>query len=324
MYGYGMEFWGNWAIFLLILLVTSGVVDFNSLFGSNTDDTGEDDLGDENLPDASYNAANFADTFLGSDTADVMSLSAFAEDDQGVAAFAYDDSDTVIGSDFADHIEGDAGSDQISGGGGDDIIFGGSGFDTLQGGDGADKINGDTDDDEILGGAGDDTLIGGSGNDQIRGGPGVDELRGGSGDDFLVFDETDTSTTGVEGVEKLYGQDGNDSLLFSVQDIASGGSGADSFEFAAVDLDLGVATITDFDASEDSLTIYYSGGADTTEPAISFRVDDDANTTTVALDGVDALLLENVTDLQESDITLTPVLDLGTAPSDEPPTGFFG
>lgn len=106
----------------------------------------------------------------------------------------------------------------------------------------ADTIDGEAGDDTIDGRLGDDTLEGGLGADQISGSEGADVLFGGN---IGALDDGATDT--------LLGGDGDDRLNLDNADVATGGSGADTFVREASMNDR--ALVTDFDASEDVVVV---------------------------------------------------------------------
>jgi len=140
---------------------------------------------------------------------------------EAVAVGGTDTADTVDGSDDADALYGAGGDDTVGGGLGDDKLGGGGGADTLDGGSGGDILFGGGGNDELSGGTGDDVIYNGSGADSVNGGTGSDTIWAGAGDDILT-----------------------------------GGTGADTFIFGATS---GNDRITDFNASEDTLDLQYSG-----------------------------------------------------------------
>ncbi|MBL8339680.1 MAG: hypothetical protein JNM97_23140, partial [Rhodoferax sp.] len=113
-------------------------------------------------------------------------------------------------------------SNQLYGGGGNDFLLGSPGTDTLQG---------DLGDDSLFAGDGDDVLDGGEGQDSLQGGGWRDTLTGGDGNDTLVVGE-EGSTRGSQ-PDLLDGGAGDDQLVFNAfgSARATGGSGADQFNF---------------------------------------------------------------------------------------------
>jgi Ca2+-binding RTX toxin-like protein len=127
--------------------------------------------------------------------------------------------ESVIGSDFSDHLYGGAGNDVLNGSGGDDVLWGGAGADYFldptavvsyrgssaavmvdlrigsgSGGDaegdrfwvgGSSDLTGSSHNDTLIGNDGANILMGESGSDQLRGEGGDDVLRGGAGGDGL-------------------------------------------------------------------------------------------------------------------------------------------
>jgi Ca2+-binding RTX toxin-like protein len=95
----------------------------------------------------------------------------------------------------------------------------------IKGNSGSDNLFGYSGIDNLIGGAGDDALDGGSGNDALSGDAGNDILFGGTGRDVLSGGFGNDRLTGVSsaGVNRGLGE----------VDRLSGGSGADTFFFAA-------------------------------------------------------------------------------------------
>ena len=147
------------------------------------------------------------------------------------------DTDSVDDSspDLEDGAEGDDGGIEVveDADTGNQSIFG-----SLQ----AETIDGETGDDTIDGRLGDDTLEGGLGADQVSGSEGADVLFGGN---IGALDDGATDT--------LLGGDGDDRLNFGNTDVATGGSGADTFVREASMNDR--ALVTDFNASEDVVVV---------------------------------------------------------------------
>lgn len=153
---------------------------------------------------------------------------------------------TLHGDDSADLLKGGSGNDSLFGHSGDDDLTGAGGDDSLWGADGYDTLSGGTGDDVLMGGNHDDTLIGGAGFDQ---------LQGGSGDDIV------DGLTGEEAPEKDYlnGGSGNDTLIGGAGDVASGGTGADTFHIG------GMLQVMDFNAEEDDIVLHHP----TPDPVLS-------------------------------------------------------
>lgn len=134
-----------------------------------------------------------------------------------------DGNDFISGTDSNDSISGGAGSDSLSGGGGQDTLNGGVGHDSLSGGDGLDSLNG---------GRGRDTLDGDAGNDTLNGDDGDDALFGGDGNDLLQGGADYDQLGGGEGADTLDGGGGR-RYGKATPDFLSGGSGDDTYRFAA-------------------------------------------------------------------------------------------
>ncbi|MDG1471855.1 MAG: calcium-binding protein [Ascidiaceihabitans sp.] len=145
----------------------------------------------------------------------------------------------LTGTDEVDDVlAGGTGNDILSGLGGADTLSGGDGMDTIDGGEGNDEINGNQGADSLTGGAGDDLVGGGIGNDTLFGGDALGNL-----------DASDNT---------LDGGDGNDELNIAGTGSASGGAGTDMFVLLNDGTDFG--TITDYDATEDSIVVQVDEG----------------------------------------------------------------
>jgi Ca2+-binding RTX toxin-like protein len=202
----------------------------------------------------------------------------------------YEFSDEMHGTGAGDTFYAGGGNDTIYAGGGSDEVYGGSGDDTIYataygypgfhaawgndavyGGDGNDRIfYGDTTSNVILFGDnmtspgahdGNDTIVSGSGDDYIYGGGGNDRIWGGAGNDVIYGDmpfgsaKGDDLIVGGAGTDYIYGGAGNDQIWGGRDvDYLTGGSGADTFAFAAGDSGLHYAdadVIYDFTPSFD-------------------------------------------------------------------------
>ncbi len=213
-----------------------------------------------------------------------------------------DDDDVVVDPDPV--------GDNLGLGDEDDIFVGSDGDDFILGQGGNDSIAGALGDDDIEGNVGDDILDGGAGDDNLSGGGDTDTLFGGDGDDVLSSDRTDGDADFTRGdSEVLDGGAGDDQLFFSSQDIATGGEGSDSF--GLVDTGEGAAEITDFDPTQDNITIYVDGltGAET-PPVVSSVADAATGNTTVSLDGAETLVLEGLFSEDELAVTLEDLADI--------------
>jgi VCBS repeat-containing protein len=205
-----------------------------------------------------------------------------------------DDNDTLYGGNSNDLLFGDAGNDILYGDAGNDNLNGGTGTDMLYGSTGDDILNGDAGDDTLDGGEGSDRLNGGDGNDTIVGSAGNDLFYGGAGNDLFLIDVNtpqgndlvngdagiDTldftgSTTAVNvnlskttaqivspnlvltvlNLENVKGGSGNDTLAGNaLNNVLTGGAGADSFVFGGTTIplvaSLGVDIIGDFTVAD--------------------------------------------------------------------------
>lgn len=153
---------------------------------------------------------------------------------------------TIYGGRGNDTIDGGTGSDHIHGALDNDVLYGQDGNDWLQGGRGNDILDGSTGNDDLYGGLGNDYLedlydggylYGGAGDDILRGGVSTVQ-QGGTGNDFLIARD-------MSGVP-----DDNMTML-------TGGRGSDTFQFRTEnDGTFFHATITDFDASNETLILW--------------------------------------------------------------------
>jgi len=245
----------------------------DTLVGGAGDDVAEGGTGNDKIFAGSGDVGD--DIFAGGAGNDLIAAGAGDDMIVGDSAAASGLSDTITGADGGDTLFGGSGNDTLIGGGwtdsnnnnrydageehqtgsssniaysgsGNDLLIGDGGADTLGGGLGNDTLNGGggndvfyggkgaTDADDVFnGGDGNDIFFGGSGNDLADGDAGADEIFGGGGNDTL---------NGGTGADSLFGGDGDDQI--------SGGSGGDFFFFAN---NHGDDTVTDFNASEDTL-----------------------------------------------------------------------
>jgi Ca2+-binding RTX toxin-like protein len=152
--------------------------------------------------------------------------------------------DTLYGFGGGDQLNGGLGFDDMYGGSGNDVMVGLNGFDTLYGGSGYDNLKGN---------AGINTLFGGNGNDIPNGGQGADNLLEGDGDDVISASFGFDTLFGGIGDDELNGTVGNEFLNGgSGDDLLRGGTGADTFEFLAVD---GHDTIRGFGNNVDTIQL---------------------------------------------------------------------
>gem|GEM_PF-1235370 len=144
--------------------------------------------------------------------------------------------DIMAGTSFDDTLRGLGGDDKLSGGEGNDLLEGGDGDDSLSSGGGEDILRGGEGDDQLSAGSfGNALLEGGAGKDLlVSGGRGNDRLFGGTGDDTLVLEMPSYASAGH--TVTLSGDAGNDTIVIReagqpIDVLASGGEGADIFEF---------------------------------------------------------------------------------------------
>lgn len=216
------------------------------------------------------------------------------------------DDDVLYGDDGDDTLHGEDGSDNLMGGTGDDALFGHNGNDTLNGGAGNDDLQGSAGADEVHGGDGDDTVQGGLGNDTLFGGTGLDSLFGGDGDDVVVGLEKQT-TPGMELADFLNGGAGNDEILVGGLDIATGGSGSDTFVLGDWITEGNAAQITDFDVADDNLLLIWDDSSGD-EPVVDLVADPHNETVIfVQMDGITVATVDAETGFDISDVSLIPM-----------------
>ncbi|MGB3508712.1 MAG: CAP domain-containing protein [Microcoleaceae cyanobacterium] len=146
------------------------------------------------------------DNLLGSNTADLVTLSPTDLTNFPSGLATLDGNDTITGSSDSELVMANRGQDNVSGGAGNDTLMGGKDDDTVDGNSGNDVVRGDRDQDIIRGGDGADSLYGGKGHDQ---------LFGTEGNDALYGDRDNDTLTGGAGEDTLTGGAGND--LFILQ-----------------------------------------------------------------------------------------------------------
>lgn len=165
-------------------------------------------------------------------------------------------------------LYGMSGDDDIVGeispfSGGVNFLYGGNGHDRVQAFGGADNV--------LDGGRGRDTLIGSQNDDTALGRGDDDRLIGRDGDDSLSGHRGDDELFGDAGMDTLVGGSGEDTLDGGFgDDLFTGGSGSDLFVFN-LNMDQGVETITDFDATEDRLG--FIGFVDAGAPGLADDLD---------------------------------------------------
>ncbi len=284
---------------LMLFLGAFGV----SIATQDSDTTTEDET------DSLYDEDSYQRTDrLGSGNDDVTA------DVDNLAWFTGGGDDTVAGSSGADFADLGTGDDSATMGAGNDVVRGGDGGDTVGGGNGSDLVFGGTGTDNLFGDLGDDSLGGDDGNDVLAGGTGADILSGGLGDDlisgFSSLGGATASMPAADGVDQLFGGAGNDSLLLGRGDVGTGGAGNDTFQLDTRWRD-GTSTfrITDYTDGQDGIVLHYAQtyNADTslpTAPVITVRPSSDGLSSVIELDGTPIAVVEGVTDLQASDITL--------------------
>lgn len=164
-----------------------------------------------------------------------------------------------------------------------DMEIGTDGDDTILALGGDDTVSGGADDDDIEGNTGDNVINGEDGNARISGGAGADTLSGGAGNDAIGVDRLDQAADFTRGGE----------------DNISGGAGNDSNT---------PTTISDFDPTQDTLTLYLDETPDgEAPPEIDIEVDLDNDLSLVSLNGIQILRLDGVTNLEQDDIQLANV-----------------
>lgn len=196
--------------------------------------------------------------------------------------------DTISAGDAPAYVFGNDGDDSITSGTAALAAFGGDGDDTLDAALSAGSyLDGGAGDDSLIGGAGDDRLFGGGhddrpddaapvtdndyleggdGNDRLYGGRGADMLMGGDGDDILNHYGHAMEDSGAErhsfdwhldgDRDVLDGGAGRDTLIMDRYDVATGGSGDDTFwVYSDPEAGENFAEITDFKTGEDFLRV---------------------------------------------------------------------
>ena len=109
----------------------------------------------------------------------------FSGNIQNVMSKLFQNSDTLVGSNFGDRLNGYDQADLIKGKNGNDVLLGNKGSDHLKGGNG------------------NDTLNGGKGHDILDGQAGNDTLTGGSKGDTFVFDTALNASTNVDTITDM-------------------------------------------------------------------------------------------------------------------------
>ena len=214
------------------------------LFGQSEDGNSEIiRLQEQNLP-KSYTLATDSRQLLGTDEAETML--GLAEDNIIVAGGG---NDKIFGGEGFDLVVAGVGNDTVLGGSGRDNIFGDRGNDVLRGNTDNDNLFGDNGRDTLYGGRGDDYLVGGRGNDILNGKAGNDTLTGAGITDLLL--EATEEDTGSQSIDTLTGGAGNNLFVLGNATHPFYDDG-DATTTGETDL----ATITDFEVSEDSLQLF--------------------------------------------------------------------
>lgn len=199
------------------------------------------------------------------------------------------DGDTLYGFDGNDRLIGGDGDDRIFAGNDDDTLDGRGGNDVLGGGAGADLLIAQAGTDTLFGGTGADLFVLEGGAGFANGGPGADrfeatvgtwEVRGGLGDDVIMVDGAQGSFYGGIGEDRIAGHGvtlaggiGDDLIVAygspdgQATTIIDAGVGDDMIfvDVAGTQVTTGEgadevclttsSTVTDFDTTQDRLTI---------------------------------------------------------------------
>ena len=208
-----------------------------------------------------------------------------------------DGNDAILGEAGNDVLHGGTGMDKLDGGIGLDSLFGDDGNDTLLGGDDADDLHGGNDDDKLDGGNGADQLFGDAGKDTLTGGAGIDQLDGGTGNDSLSGGDDNDTLLGGDGNDALLGGAGDDLLIGGKGvNVMTGGTGADTFVSSLINQQ-GSNKVTDFDPTEDFLTLANVFGGGSLQDAIDAGITAETagSTLTIHRNGVAELVVSGWT-----------------------------
>ncbi len=226
--------------------------------------------------------------------------------------------DSIAAGEGNDAVWAGAGNDSVTGGPGQDTLLGGDGDDWVLGGLGRDSICGQDGDDTLMGEGGTDTVFGGSGNDSIdggldedwlAGGEGEDRLSGGAGSDILDGNAGDDWISGLNGavddgaLDFINGGTGNDTMILGRGDFATGGEGGDSFELQDGPGAGEVATISDYDFTQDQIVVVYDQAVHP-NPQLSLATKAGSDDVTILIDGAPVALVRGGS-VYLSDIRLT-------------------
>ncbi len=208
---------------------------------------------------------------------------------------AGDEGETLRGSGAGDTVIGGAGDDTLVGAGGNSVLIAGSGNNHLIGSEG---------DDALIGGAGDDTLQGGWGDDLLIAGGGDNLLMGGAGNDTLIGAALDAEGRDISGANLLNGGAGDDLLIAGQGDMLHGGEGTDVFALGEWLAGQTPATILDYSAQEDQITLHYDPDRiDPPSVSVSHAPGDPA-TAEIRLEGQIVAYVANAPELLAEDIRL--------------------
>lgn len=307
---------------LLALLLLLPLLFFGDLFSPADAPDGATD-GDDTLTGTAGN--DVIDARLGSDRIDGLG-----------------GDDLLLGNNGSDTVHGGAGNDEVRGGDGADYVYGGAGDDIVRGGDGADWIFGSDGADSLYGGIGSDVALGGEGNDNIflnEGDDaawyfdpdgqfdalqaGNDTIHGGTGSDSVkdhlgantvlgeggndTIDLTDGAAEVAHTPDSADGGFGNDTITGDSGDTLTGGGGIDSYLVTASQRHTDPAVLTDFNGTEDLLTVHYMTDTVTEATPASLTVTTDPDTGNVMLSwgAIDLAILTAPTGFNPADVVFT-------------------
>ena len=300
---YTMQLLSWWGLFAAALALGF------SLQNDSSDD--DDPDGWPYASDPDFEDGSFGEIVVGGVGNDTLSAS---DDDVAAAIAGRTGDDLITGSRTSDYLRGGEGDDEIYGRVGIDTIRGDAGDDYVDAGLGTDFVYGGPGDDTLDGNGNNDMLDGGDGDDLLLGGIGPDRLIGGAGNDTLsgLFEgraAPNSENQGSDDFDTLIGGEGDDELWLAYNDIAEGGAGSDHFiddQRRYQDPDSEGATITDYDASEDQITLLFPN---TTEdqplPEITQANSEDGADRLVFADGVQILRVAGAGGDEDLDLNVT-------------------